>query len=474
MDAPSYEIPFHTPRRSEAEPQAIPHVIYQSWGSRKVLKGMKETHDFNREYNPEFDFYWYTDEDCLQFLKDEFEPEVAEAFDALVPGAFKSDLWRYCILYKRGGVYFDAKFQIIAPFASLLKRESEIFVKDSGYGNWNNWVYNAVMASPPGNPNFRKCIDDILEAYRGKLLRRGALDVTGPEMLGRVLIAAETKEWVDALPFSHKVMNIQETIDGAMVYYNTFPILRPYRGYRYEQRLTQRGIHYNILYENKHIWKGSETELCLKVFVIHYTKLTERKEYIQKHLPERGILEYEFVETHNQEDLTEEEKNRFALSPPKTSLFCKHLETIQTISDKNEYALILEDDVILCDNFLEKLKEYWKQIPPDWDMIFIGDGANLHIEAERIRPDQYFYEPKMHQAFFGIAGASRCSDSYFIRNPCAKRITHYVKTQWRKTSLPYDWWLNKAVYELGLKVYWVEPTIVTQGSACGLFQITSN
>ena len=208
----------------------------------------------------------------------------------------------------------------------------------------------------------------------------------------------------------------------------------------------------------------------MKIYVLHYSKLTERKEYIQRHFRERGLTSYEFIESYNQEDLTEQQRNRFSLTPSKASLFFKHLRAIQNIADNDDYALIFEDDVVLIETFQETLQEYWKQVPADWDMIFIGDGANLHIEESQLRPGQIFYEPRMHTTFFGIAGASRCSDSYFVSNKCARRITEYVKTHLGKTSLPYDWWLNRVAHDLNLKVYWTEPTIVTQGSAAGLFK----
>ena len=32
---------------------------------------------------------------------------MKEAYDALIPGAFKADLFRYCVLFIYGGVYAD-------------------------------------------------------------------------------------------------------------------------------------------------------------------------------------------------------------------------------------------------------------------------------------------------------------------------------------------------------------------------------
>ena len=37
-------------------------------------------------------------------------------------------------------------------------------------------------------------------------------------------------------------------------------------------------------------------------------------------------------------------------------------------------------------------------------------------------------------------------------------------------NLPLDWWLNEVIRDLKLEIYWMEPTIVTQGSEKGKFK----
>ena len=69
-----------------------------------------------KEQNPEFEHYLYDDDDCRNFISKHFDEEVVEAFDLLIPGAYKSDLWRYCILYVTGGIYLDIKYKPIYGF----------------------------------------------------------------------------------------------------------------------------------------------------------------------------------------------------------------------------------------------------------------------------------------------------------------------------------------------------------------------
>ena len=46
-------------------------------------------------------------EDARAFISLHFSEEVLYSFDALIPGAFKADLFRLCVLLIEGGVYSD-------------------------------------------------------------------------------------------------------------------------------------------------------------------------------------------------------------------------------------------------------------------------------------------------------------------------------------------------------------------------------
>lgn len=130
--------------------------------------------------------------------------------------------------------------------------------------------------------------------------------------------------------------------------------------------------------------------------------------------------------------------------------------------------MIFEDDVILCDNFIDKLNNYISQLPADYDMLFIGDGCNLHIENHKLIPNVNIYEKCLYPTRWGGDGASKCSDSYIITKVCANKLCKYMLKDIIK--LPIDWWLNVAARYNNFKVYWAEPTIVTQGTQNGTFK----
>ena len=96
----------------------------------------------------------WTDEMCVQFLRDEFGPTVADAFRNLRKGAHKADLWRYAILYKRGGVYLDIKSGLYEPLLPLIEslNAHPKFSWLAVLSHDRSHIFNGIIATPPGNP----------------------------------------------------------------------------------------------------------------------------------------------------------------------------------------------------------------------------------------------------------------------------------------------------------------------------------
>lgn len=57
--------------------------------------------------NSGWEYRFYDDNAITKFLSTYFPPEIIQAFDAVIPGAFKADIFRYCVLLIHGGVYAD-------------------------------------------------------------------------------------------------------------------------------------------------------------------------------------------------------------------------------------------------------------------------------------------------------------------------------------------------------------------------------
>jgi GR25 family glycosyltransferase involved in LPS biosynthesis len=226
--------------------------------------------------------------------------------------------------------------------------------------------------------------------------------------------------------------------------------------------------------KNTTIIKPIHTLNKIKIFIIHYKKLIERKIFILEQFNRHNITNYEFIEI-DRDELSEQNITMFNeyYSKSQIAIALSHFYAYKQISNKHEVGLIFEDDIILTDNFTNILNTYLEQLPYKYDMLFIGDGCNLHIDE--LITNKNIYEKEVYPKNSNnieinpYEGCTRCTDSYLISNKCAKQLCNYIDNLNYKINIPVDWWLNVASRDNMFKVYWAEPTIVTQGTQNGLF-----
>lgn len=211
----------------------------------------------------------------------------------------------------------------------------------------------------------------------------------------------------------------------------------------------------------------------MKVFVIHYKKLTDRKQAILQQFQKHKITDFEFVEI-DRDELQSQDLSLFEhdYSKQQMAITLSHMYAYKQIAAKYDRALILEDDAILSDNFTESLHLYCSQLPSTYDMLFIGDGCGFHIPTADLLPKKHVYEKGLYPTSWGGNGATRCTDSYVVSKQGAVKLCVYMRKLQYKIHLPIDWWLNTAARDTHLNVYWAEPTIVTQGTETGVYSVS--
>jgi hypothetical protein len=215
----------------------IPLNIFQTWYTLDLPPKMKENVDLLKTHNPEFTHYLYDDEMCREFIKNNFDEDVLYAFDKLKPGAYKADLWRYCVLYIHGGIYLDIKFKCVNQFKLIELTDKEYYVKDISFAG-NNGIYQAFMVNLPGNSSLLNTIHTIVQYCTQNTYTTSSLCVTGPGLLYHVMS--------DDQYVSYELQNI-----GHIIVKNNTYILVSYPEYRMEQSNTQKTSHYSLMWEMK-------------------------------------------------------------------------------------------------------------------------------------------------------------------------------------------------------------------------------
>eukprot|EP00899_Mesostigma_viride_P014705 jgi/Mesvir1/23235/Mv09238-RA.1 len=142
--------------------------------------------------DPSLDFTLVDFPTAEEFIRTRCGEDVAWAFRMLLPGAYRADLYRYCVLFAEGGYAVDLGFHLKAPLSSFVPPNTTFVVaEDPGLTNVGAWV--GFTGAVAGHPLLRACMDLVVENVRACWYETrgetvlGPLAITGPELLGNAI-----------------------------------------------------------------------------------------------------------------------------------------------------------------------------------------------------------------------------------------------------------------------------------------------
>ena len=193
-----------------------------------------------------------------------------------------------------------------------------------------------------------------------------------------------------------------------------------------------------------------------KIYICHYSKLTDRKISILDQLQKLGLDNYMFVEqfdkdSWDRENISKEFPEIFnpanKMNDAEISLALKHAWIVLDMNMNNHSSVIvLEDDAILCDGFVEKYNEYMKQMPSDWDIGWIGSCFGLK-------------EPEISNInIYKTNKGSRCAHAYCISKLFSIKMIDEIKN----INKQADFYYNYIVDKFNLNNYWFQPPLALQ------------
>lgn len=223
---------------------AIPANLFQTWKSKSLPPYMKSCAARLKKQNPEFKYFLYDDDDCRNFIAEHFEDAILDAFDRLIPGAYKADLWRYCVLYIKGGIYLDIKFEGYKDFkcVELLDKPHYVLDRKEHAEPGKDLVYNGLIVSPAKNPVLKTCIDRIVKNVQQQEFGFNPLYPTGPGLLGEVL-------------GKDKDIDLSFSQDAKYILFDKRKIFQMYPEYRSELYDHTSGKNYNYLWKKGTIYQ---------------------------------------------------------------------------------------------------------------------------------------------------------------------------------------------------------------------------
>lgn len=167
----------------------IPKLFFQTWEHKHFTDLFRSVClDSWKRYNPEYQFFMYDKGERESFIREHFEERVYLAYCAIGPGAFKADLWRYCVLYKYGGVYADIDTECRGRIDDFVTDDMDFVIPIDLNLNPLEGDYNLAigfMAASPGCKVLYQVIYRIVENVEKQLVTSRKLDFTGPGALGK-------------------------------------------------------------------------------------------------------------------------------------------------------------------------------------------------------------------------------------------------------------------------------------------------
>lgn len=226
-----------------------------------------------------------------------------------------------------------------------------------------------------------------------------------------------------------------------------------------------------------------------KIYIIHYTKLTERYNKISKFL-DACKVPYEFITEYDKENLTDEiiekfyskNENEFntkirslwdndihkyrILNLSEISCAIKHISAIKKISEEcKNYGMIIEDDVVFHNNFNLDYFKCMENTPEEWESIFFGEGCGERFQEEIISQNKRIND----NVFLIKPPASNCAEAYLLKTETASKISKNIPCH-----IAFDWEIAYQLHILNSPTYWWYPSLVKQGSKDGTYKSSLN
>lgn len=112
-----------------------------------------------KKLNPEKEVLFFTDEDVVKFLSQEYDSSYTDFFHTIKRGCNKGDFFRYCYLYKMGGYYCDVDIKHMEPIENYISPDIDFFSVLS-FGSQH--VFQALLYCASDHPVIQMCIKDIM------------------------------------------------------------------------------------------------------------------------------------------------------------------------------------------------------------------------------------------------------------------------------------------------------------------------
>lgn len=257
--------------------QKIPRIIMQTNEKDMVPEKMAQCFEKIISLNPEYKYLYFSNETARSYIENNYPKRIVNAYDKLKPGAYKADLFRYCFLYKNGGVYIDSPMIEIIPLRELIRPEDNFISPEDDN---TTGLYNAFICCSPLHPIIKESINISVYNIENDIYGDQPLFTTGPTLFSRAFKnitgkgVQANKEYANNIRVIKYIRTGICDTSGEISSNNEVFFITRYPTYKIDSSWYNTGKHYSSMWREKNIF-NTKSELKFQKHQRHLINLLE-------------------------------------------------------------------------------------------------------------------------------------------------------------------------------------------------------
>jgi hypothetical protein len=234
----------------------------------------------------------------------------------------------------------------------------------------------------------------------------------------------------------------------------------------------------SITLEDKLLYIGSKVK---NMYIMHYSRLTDRRELLEKQLKLLLLplfMRVEWIDNFDREDLTPEMiKNNYKYDPDimvremTSAEIANGIAHLHIMNNVEGITLIVEDDTIFKKDFVSHLYHVLHNLPENWEILCLGGPCcDIEMPAKSL-PGACRNEFKSDEiVIHKPSSPGPATFSCLLINPSGTQ--KLMKGGICPLSSPIDdmtWVIGQRT---DLQMYWCQPWITSEGSKSDIFKTT--
>jgi hypothetical protein len=237
------------------------HKIYITEDNQAIPDNIQNAINTWKTLNPGYTLKIWNNDDCLNYLKNNFSEDHVNCFNGFIPYAYKADFFRYCVIYNEGGWYSDIQQVLLVPLNKINDKNYEWVscYDETGLENkLKKCIQNSFFGSIKGSILLEKTIEECIKNYKNKIYTDSPWDVSGPCLLGNVFKTLNISNVNIGFTFNDPKDGPCFNINGKKVIINKCCTSIDVPGSAFKK-----GNNYISLWKNKNVFKSNFTSVSI-------------------------------------------------------------------------------------------------------------------------------------------------------------------------------------------------------------------